>query len=300
MKSKNFFQDLKIPESRVCGSVMDKYWPIISTWRYKWQKQGSKLIFGALKLSTLTVICIALGVVYKTEIVPKILASAGFAKIEKIEYVGQSRLTVKELAAHSGIAPFSSLFAVEKDEVISNLKKLAWVRDVEVTKNWFNELEIKVTENIPIALIFDASNEGKLQYVNKHGKSFATPHDLDSLDYPVITGSGKLKDDVLLEQAIKDSITFLNKAAQNNENLPLQAISEIHIDEKGELVIYLVEHSFPIYVGKREIEKAYVYLVRVLRDMYGNSSRSKRIEKIGYIQLDYIKDQVLVVDNGAN
>lgn len=299
-KKKSFFASLTVPKCGVCSTIRQGSLFSISKWRYELERQRGKLLARSMKAFPALVVLVALAVVWKTGVVYSVLAGAGVGKIEKVTYVGYERLTEKELSSQSRVAPSQSLFAIDEDEVVNNLRQLPWVRDAKVNKKLFNELEIKIIENKPLAIAYNANDEGEIKYLNYKGEMFASPSELDDLDYPVVTGLEMLSEETLRVKAIKDTMDFLNKAAKNNPNLPLHEISEVHIDPKGELTIYLVDYSFPIYVGNRDINKAYVYLVRVLKDMYGQGSRGKPLSEIAYIQLDYINDQVLVVENGAS
>jgi hypothetical protein len=59
--------------------------------------------------------------------------------------------------------------------------------------------------------------------------------------------------------------------------------------EKG-IIVYLVEHPFPIYVGYGNVEKRYYQLVKLLERFY----RKKRIEGIEEIRMDYHEGRILV------
>jgi hypothetical protein len=97
----------------------------------------------------------------------------------------------------------------------------------------------------------------------------------------------------LLLQALNRSDVFelLKLANRNNPILPEQSISEIHIAKKGELILYLLDRPFPIYLGKEgKISTRYYRLVKVLKDLY----KTKEFSEVSYIRLDYQKDTILV------
>jgi len=90
---------------------------------------------------------------------------------------------------------------------------------------------------------------------------------------------------------------LLKLASRNNSILPEQNISEIHITENGELLLYLLERAFPIYMGANgDISTRYYRLVKVLRDLY----KTREFANVSYIRLDYQKDTILVGKAGSD
>jgi hypothetical protein len=85
------------------------------------------------------------------------------------------------------------------------------------------------------------------------------------------------------------ALKFLHLAARGNAILPVQAISEIHVDADG-LVVYLVDRPFPIYVGTERIQTKYYRLVKILERLY----KKKKIAEIKEIRMDYTENKVLV------
>ncbi|MCW5211088.1 cell division protein FtsQ/DivIB, partial [Desulfobulbus sp. N3] len=165
-----------------------------------------------------------------------------------------------------------------------------WVDQVEVERVWPDTLTIRVHEYRPLAMINIEGKQQGLYYLDHHGIVFAPVESLQDIDYPVITGfappdgSGEVPGLDLAEGAMAEDVCdFLHVAARGNPILPLQSISEIHINREKGIIVYLVEHPFPIYVGYGNIEKRYYQLVKLLERFY----RKKRIEGIEEIRMDY-------------
>jgi hypothetical protein len=80
-------------------------------------------------------------------------------------------------------------------------------------------------------------------------------------------------------------------ADNGNTILPRQNISEIHIDNQGEMILYLLDRAFPIHLGSEgKLSTRYFRLVRVLKNLY----KSSEFSKVSYIRMDYLKDTILV------
>ena len=90
-------------------------------------------------------------------------------------------------------------------------------------------------------------------------------------------------------------MVLLKKAAKNNPNLPAQSISEISVNPKGELIMYLVDYPFPIFFGKGRPTEKFNNLLRVLETLYRNHNGSVEMSQVAFIRLEYENDQVLVI-----
>ena len=93
---------------------------------------------------------------------------------------------------------------------------------------------------------------------------------------------------------MKEPLDLLRLAGTNNPNLPVQSISELHLDDEEGLVLYLVEHPFPIFFGEGDVRKKYVRLRKVLEMLYKPRRTGMDIGRVAYIKMDYLKDKVIV------
>jgi hypothetical protein len=115
------------------------------------------------------------------------------------------------------------------------------------------------------------------------------------IDHPVITGLVAGRDvvaDILVRGGLAEAAeTFLRLAARGHAILPLQAVSEVHLDPEEGLIIYLADRPFPIYFGRDRLQTKYYRLIRVLDQLYSR----KQIDTVKEIRMDYADDKVLVV-----
>jgi cell division protein FtsQ len=98
---------------------------------------------------------------------------------------------------------------------------------------------------------------------------------------------------------IRESLALLKLVKQNNPNLPVQNLSEIHLDQDTGMTIYLVDYPFPIYFGKGEIRTKYSRLKRVLEVLYKDTEQGMTIADVVYIRMDYLENKVLVAHSGS-
>ena len=249
-------------------------------------------------------IVICLGVLvarFRNDYVQGFLSKSYFAKVETVKIEGLDKVAVADVYQASGIVRFqTSMLDVEAKDVEEKLEQLIWVDDAKVSLKWPSTVKVRIREQVPLAIVHTPTASEQFKYLNRKGELFTAVNKKFDMDFPVITGLEKLHSE-RYEESVEQVLLFLKKVARNNPVLPIHSVSEIYVDEKGQLIIYLVDHAFPIYVGGSSIDNAYKYLVRILGDVYSKRHRGTgtKIAKIGYIQLDYMKDQVLVAENSS-
>jgi cell division protein FtsQ len=220
------------------------------------------------------------------------LCHSDFFQITAMKIDGNRMTSKEQIAALSRVDIHSNLLATDISEVKSLLESHPWIARADIIRDWPNRLLITVQEKKPVALL---SRDSGLFYLDNKGMVIAAVSPSQELDFPVITGLENIPSTTAGETRLPDSMqqvmALLKLADRNNTILPEQNISEIHISRNGDLVLYLLERAFPIYLGKEgEISTRYYRLVKVLRDLY----KSKEFSEVSYIRFDYQEDTILV------
>ncbi|BDD86364.1 hypothetical protein DPPLL_07290 [Desulfofustis limnaeus] len=224
-----------------------------------------------------------------------LLASLDYFRLTGIEVRGCRHSSVQEVKTASGVTISTSLFAVDAEAVGAAVQSADdWVKSVRVVRRWPDELLIEVDEYEPYALITRTDNhQTGLYYLDRDGVPFLKTKAGMDLDYPVITGLEGIA--VAQEhEGLAQALAFLRLVAANNPNLPAQSVSEVHVDGTGELIVYLVEHPFPIMFGGGEIRQKYLRLRKVLEVLYKPRKEGMDIARVAYIRMNYLKDRVIV------
>lgn len=219
-----------------------------------------------------------------------------YFRIHEIEISGCRTTNPEGLRKYADISYEMNMLSLEPKLIESSLLKHPWVKSARVKRVWPDGLAVTIKEHRPQALLVQEDGN-EFSYVSNSGVVFATVANGQELDFPVITGINPSVTADEQKRMLEDANLFLRLAERNNPNLPAQNVSEIHFTETGELVLYLVEHPFPIYFGKDEIKRKYSQLRRVMEVLYRKRKGRAEIEKVSYIQVDYQKDKVLVVQN---
>jgi len=219
-----------------------------------------------------------------------------YFRIHEIEISGCRTVNPEELRKFADISYEMNMLSLEPKRIQSSLLKHPWVKSARVKRVWPDGLMISVQEHRPQALVVLEDGK-KFSYVSSSGVIFSTLDKGQELDFPVITGLDSFDTDEERKDNLAAANLFLRLAERNNPNLPAQNVSEIHFTERGELILYLVEHPFPIYFGKDSIKRKYTQLRRVLEVLYRKRKGRAKIEEVAYIRMDYQKDKVLVAQN---
>ncbi len=224
------------------------------------------------------------------------LKDIDYFRITKIAVEGCLNSTPDKIRNASGVKVSSSLFSADEKLITAQVKKESlWVDEVTVSRNWPDTLILQVHEYKPYALVTVSRGEhSQLYYLDRKGNIFVkTDYGMD-LDYPVITGLENEVDSEGVLTELEAPLELLRLVGTNNPNLPVQSISEVHVDEEEGLTIYLVEHPFPIFFGDSDIRKKYFRLRKVLEMLYKPRKTGMEIGRVAYIKMDYIKDKVIV------
>jgi len=220
------------------------------------------------------------------------LCQCDFFQITSVKIEGNRMTSKEQIAALSRVDIHSNLLAIDVVQVQALLESHPWIAKAEVIRDWPNRLLLQVKEKNPVALLNRGSG---LFYLDNKGQIIAAASPLQELDFPIITGRENFPLDTTgsaqIPGPLQDIIDLLQVANRNNPILPQQNISEIHITAKGELVLYLLDRPFPIYLGNDgKISTRYYRLVKVLKDLY----KTREFSEVSYIRLDYQKDTILV------
>ncbi len=216
------------------------------------------------------------------------LGQSVFFQITAIHIQGCRSTTKDKVLDLSGIDIYSNLLTLDKKKVKENIEAHDWIEHAEIKKDWPSQLEITVRERIPVAL---AAINGEMFYLDRKGVAFVRIQPPDDMDYPVISG---LSEDALAvnenRALLQDALSFLRLAAKGESILPKQNISEIHLTEDGEIILFLVSRPFPIYLGRGNISRKYYRLAKVLYWLY----KKKEFDETAYIRMHYMEDKVLI------
>jgi len=263
-----------------------------------YQRAGSsrKIIFKVAGLATLAFSLLLFLLIGGGRLILNNIESLPYCQVSEVVFSGSDTMLEEKLREASEIILHqTSLIGLDCSQVEEKLLSVPSVARAVVERNWPSTVEISIVENIPLALLHSKTSKGtELQYINRKGVPFMQVSPGSNIDFPVITGLTDIDEPTVRERALAEVLVFLKKVNGNNPNLPAQSVSEIHLSRDGEMVVYLVEHPFPIFFGSSDTSRKYSRLVQVLKTLYKKQKGKGAISQIEYIQMDYLNDKVLV------
>lgn len=228
------------------------------------------------------------------------LQSIAFFKVSEIEFSGCSVVSKDRLTEASGIIlRQTSLFGLNSSHIEAGLVAVPWVEKAVVRRNWPSTVKIAIEENVPVAIMHTPqSPDAPLQYIDTNGLPILPVSPGADVDFPVITGLMEIADEQQRAKSLAEALIFLKKVQTNDPHLPAQSVSEVHVNQVGEIVVYMVEYPFPIFFGSGNTRQNYSRLIQVLRAIYKKPNGKELLAQIAYIQMDYLNDKVLVAQRG--
>jgi cell division septal protein FtsQ len=225
----------------------------------------------------------------------KWLLGSDVFRLADIRILGEDKVSERQILDLAGLQQGGNLAEFNAGTAKKRIAMLPWIKHVEIHTRWPSTVEIRVEEFQPFALVnVEEGRARRLYYMSLSGILFAEADQGQELDYPVITGvlAGR---DVQSGRFVQGSKAMLARqllkiVARGSTILPIQAISEVHLDEERGIILYLVDHPFPVYFGTDRLYRKYNRLVRVLDQLYAK----KLVDAVKEIRMDYIDDKVLV------
>jgi len=230
-----------------------------------------------------------------------LLKNSDIFLVTSVDVQGNRIVSKQQVLASAELNRGINLLEMDIEQVESGIRSHAWIESVMVKRRWPSSVEIVVREHKPLALFnFEENGRSKLYYIDAGGCVFAPLTVVKDLDFPVLTG--KLLAENLHEMQVRkgspadQGLQVMKLAAKGNQTLPLQAISEVHVNKDKGVILYLVDHPFPIYMGKEKIRNRFNLLVRVLAQLY----RQDKVKEVAEIRMDYAEDRIMVAELGAS
>lgn len=223
------------------------------------------------------------------------LEQSNIFRITTISVRGNQLTTKQQILEAADLQRGGNLLTLDASGIVTRVREMKWVDDVWVKRHWPSTVELVIREHKAFALVnLEQDGAKQLYYMNSRGEVFAPLTMAKDLDYPVVNGSG-LAGDLQGRFFRKNSLgamalEFLQLTAQGNQVLPTQAVSEINLDQEEGLIVYLVDHPFPIYMGKEDVRVRFGRLIRLLAQLY----KDDRIEGVSEIRMDYAENKILV------
>jgi len=162
---------------------------------------------------------------------------------------GNQTVPTAELLRLAAVPRGGRLYAVDLEGVRNRLRQHPYVRSAVVTRDPPSSVALVIEERQPVA----ALPQGGLVYLDGEGVVLPAIASAVSFDLPMVTGNvataepGKRMNDVSVQEALQLLLT-----AQSSNDETYRRISEVHIREDRELLLYTTEGGVPVVFGRGE------------------------------------------------
>lgn len=229
----------------------------------------------------------------------KLMAVSEFFQLTDIRVQGSNRLDKQQIMALAGINYQSNILAINTGQIKKKIESHHWIQSAQIKRSIPSELRIYVKERVPVSLVNSGSG---LYFLDKSGDVFAPANPPDDIDFPVITGLEKEVDARLSGEGkglderknqLRKALTLIRFSGRGSSSLPRQNISEINLLKNGELIMFLADNPFPIYLGQEVSQRKYYRLAKVLYWLY----KKREFSDVNFIRMDYMNNKILVGKN---
>jgi cell division septal protein FtsQ len=206
--------------------------------------------------------------------------------IETVEVRGASRVPPARIADAAGIAPGTSLWAVDRQQALARVTAMPEIRRADLIRELPNRVTILVEERRPFTLV----HAGRLHWLDEEGRVLGEETHAAATEVPVISGLSE-EELVTMRTApgprARTAIALIRALLRSGGRLAAE-ISEIDVSRPEGPVLYTVD-GVEVRLGPDDWEARLARLAGVLGQV--------ATQDVGLVDLRF-KDQV-VLGRGA-
>ncbi|MCX7983802.1 MAG: FtsQ-type POTRA domain-containing protein [Bacteroidetes bacterium] len=209
-------------------------------------EQQGKIGLGVLLAVVVGAVCMAH--VWKTSLV-----------VKQCVVEGNRLVASNEIVQLMGVQPGIPLFKVDLSEVQANVLNHYYVKEAIVKRNLPHTITVTVVERVPIAIL----NVGTLCYIDEEGIVLPSTISTKILDLPLISNVQSVEKVLLGTRVTSESLTEalqLLRLMKEMNRVLFHNISEIVLENNGDLKLITAENCVPIFIGRGNIEEKFVKL----------------------------------------
>jgi len=260
------------------SSVLDKQ----SVKRHK--KKGSlppKRFFGQLGFGLIKIFLFFLGlgtISFAFITGYQFLSSSSYFQLNNIVVAGVSDDFREELIKISGIKEKGNLLSIESSTIEKNIERHPWIKSVFLKKEFPHTLIVKAENEEAVALVL---LKEKIYLMDSEGVMFKEVARDDCIDFPVVTGlsTGDKKDGEYLTRVA----SFLDALCLCDTPLSVKELSEVYVEEDGDLTTYFNRLPFKVFFGRDDFGRK----IDSLRHIIMHLRSTHRLYEARSIDLDY-------------
>jgi cell division protein FtsQ len=172
------------------------------------------------------------------------LSTSPYFRLQNVVIAGVGDNVKHEVLTLSGLTARESLLSLDTVRIRKNIEKHAWIKSVSMKRRFPHTLCIDVENEEAIALVL----LDRLRLMSKEGIIFKDVEKGDPVDLPVITGLST--DSSNNSEHLARVTSFLTTYSSMNVLLPVQQLSEVHVEKDGALSVYFNKLPFKVSFGR--------------------------------------------------
>jgi cell division protein FtsQ len=209
-------------------------------------------------------------------------------KISQIKIHGNRIVSTNEIIQLTQVHLGAFLYKADLTGIQRNVMSHYYIKNAVVERNLPNSINIEIVERVPIAMILLSEP----LYLDEDGVVLPKSISRKMYDLPMISGIAESESFILGSAITKpDEIEALQLlAAFRSVNRPLYYnISEVHVRNGGDMVLYSAEGGVPIIFGRGELPQK----LSRLETFWNDIVRTRGVQYLHYVDLRY-QDQIVV------
>jgi len=199
---------------------------------------------------------------------------SSYFAITKTSVQGNKYLSDNQVIELSQIKEGMNIFSLKTTEITNNIKTNCWIEDVQLIRELPTQVIIKVKERTPLVTI---PIDQRFINLDKHGVILS--NDVSCQDnLPLITGlkiNSRLSPGHVIES--KELLYVLN-ALNMLDTASLARISEVNLQERDNLIIYMLDGMEIRLGGFKDLVKKINLLIPILQDSQVKNSSIEYID----------------------
>ncbi len=235
------------------------------TARKKSYERAKKIAITIIKLIIIITLLVLLAI---------FLFTSPVFNIKEIDVVGNGKISKEEIINLSEIYIDENIYKFSKAKVKENIKKNAYIEDVQVYRMLPDKIEIEVKER-KASFMLDLN--GKYAYINNQG--YILEITKENIYLPIITGYSNNQEIIegnrLEEKDLKSLEKVISIMESANNNQIAELITKIDIADDTNFILTLENEQKKVYLGDAsDISTRMYYLKGILQDKKGKQGEA--------------------------
>jgi cell division protein FtsQ len=196
--------------------------------------------------------------------------------VESFEISGTHILSPSELIGLAGIQPDEPMYRCDLFEMQKRICANPYVSEARINRQFMNLLQIEIVERTPFA----SMSGSELRYLDSQGVVLPVRMTGAKFDLPLINGVKNI-DSVKLGETVQDENVSLGiQILQAGQAAGFyRTISEVNMNNGGDVILYSAERGIPIMFGRDDIVKK-MFMLQAFWTDFMNADSSSRAQYV--------------------